>query len=293
MLIKRGLKHLSRVNDVLFRRLRIERDITIFPDDVFLTSFARSGNTWTRFLVGNLVHTEEPVTFLNVERLVADMYKHSDYYLRHLPRPRILKSHEVFDPRYKRVIYIVRDPRDVAVSNFHWEMKQRSFHDQLPIQDFLPPWIEGKIWDRLGNWGDHVTSWLSTRGGKDGFLVLRYEDMIEDPARELVKVANLLGIQRTQEQLARAAELSSADRMRQLEEKQGGKWVQTRYTRQDKPFVRKASSGGWKAVLPPQSVAQIEAAWGHVMISLGYQLSSTPTSKATPAHQENESSIRS
>ena len=43
MLIKRGLKHLSRVNDVLFRTLRIERDITIFPDDVFLTSYPRSG----------------------------------------------------------------------------------------------------------------------------------------------------------------------------------------------------------------------------------------------------------
>jgi len=51
--------------------------------------------------VGNLAHTEEAVTFLNVERC-SDMYKHGDYYLRHLPRPRILKSHEVFDPRYKR-----------------------------------------------------------------------------------------------------------------------------------------------------------------------------------------------
>jgi hypothetical protein len=185
------------------------------------------------------------------------------------------------------VIYIVRDPRDVAVSNFHWEMKQRSFDDQLPIQDFLPPWIEGKIWDRLGSWGDHVTSWLSTRGSRDGFIVLRYEDMIEDPARELVKVANLLGIEPTRERLARAAELSSADRMRQLEEKQGKKWVQTRYTRQDKPFVRKASSGGWKAVLPPQSVAAIEAAWGDVMITLGYPLSSDVASKKTLVHQEN------
>src|SRR3984885_12525823 len=77
-MLRRGVKHLSRVNDVLFRRLRIERDITIFPDDMFLTSYPRSGNTWTRFLVGNLVHTEEAVTFLNVERLVADMYKHGD-----------------------------------------------------------------------------------------------------------------------------------------------------------------------------------------------------------------------
>jgi len=32
-MLRRGVKHLSRVNDVLFRRLRIERDITIFPDE--------------------------------------------------------------------------------------------------------------------------------------------------------------------------------------------------------------------------------------------------------------------
>jgi hypothetical protein len=287
MLIKRGMKHLSRVNDVLLRRLRVERDITIFPDDIFLTSYPRSGNTWTRFLVGNLVHTEEAVTFLNVERLVPDMYKHSDRYLRHLPRPRIMKSHEVFDPRYKRIIYIVRDPRDVAVSQYHWEMKQRAVGEGCPIETFLPPWIEGKVWDRLGNWGDHVTSWLSTRGDRDGFVILRYEDLIEDSARELVKVANLLGIEPTRERLDRAAELSSADRMRQLEEKQGKKWVQTRYTRQDKPFVRKASSGGWKSVLAPQSVAAIEAAWGQVMISLGYQLSSAAASKAVLVHQES------
>ena len=165
-------------------------------------------------------------------------------------------------------------------------MKQRAMSDNCPIEQFLPPWIEGKIWDRLANWGDHVTSWLSTRSGRDGFIVLRYEDMIEDPARELVKVAKLLGIEPTRERLVRAAELSSADRMRQLEETQGKKWVQTRYTRQDKPFVRKAASGGWKAVLPPQSVAQIEAAWGHVMISLGYPLSSE-ASKETLVHKGN------
>jgi hypothetical protein len=287
MLIKRGMKHLSRVNDVLFRRLRIERDITIFPDDIFLTSYPRSGNTWTRFLVGNLVHTEEAVTFLNVERLVPDMYKHGDYYMRHLPRPRILKSHEVFDPRYKKIIYIVRDPRDVAISNYHWEMKQRAVKDGVPIEEFLPDWIGGKVWDRLGNWGDHVTSWLSTRGDRPGFVMLRYEDLIEDPARELVKVANLLGIEPSPERLARAADLSSADRMRQLEQTQGKKWVQTRYTRQDKPFVRKAASGGWKAVLSPKSVAAIEAAWGDIMTSIGYPLSSGIETNTTLVHPGN------
>ena len=286
MLINRGLKHLSRVSDVLFRTLRIERDITIFPDDVFLTSYPRSGNTWTRFLVGNLVHTEEAVTFLNVERLVPDMYKHSDHYLRHLPRPRILKSHEVFDPRYKKIIYIVRDPRDVAISHYHFEKKLKSVGEDCPIEDFVPGWVEGRYWDRLGSWADHVTSWLSTRQDSHSFVVLRYEDLIADAARELVKVANMLGIEPTAERLTRAADLSSADRMRQLESTQGGKWVQTRYTRQDKPFVRKASSGGWRTVLPPQSVAQIEAAWGQVMTPLGYELSADVVGKPNFAHAQ-------
>jgi hypothetical protein len=286
-MLKRGVKHLSRVSDVLFRKLRIERDITIFPDDVFLTSYPRSGNTWTRFLVGNLVHTEEPVTFLNVERLVPDMYKHSDRYMRNLPRPRILKSHEVFDPRYRRVIYIVRDPRDVAVSQYHWEMKQKSVQDEYPIEQFVPRWIEGIYWDRLANWGDHVTSWLSTRQGRDSFVILRYEDLLANAQAELVKVARLLGIEPAPERLARAVDLSSADRMKKLESTQGDKWVQTRYTRQDKAFVRKAASGDWRSVLSSQSVKEIETAWGAIMTRIGYLLSSESQRSADVAHVQN------
>src|ERR1700686_1692719 len=78
LLVRRAFRHLSRVHDVLFRRTLLEREITIFDDDVFLTSYPRSGNTWTRFLVGNFVNPNEPVTFLNVERLVPDMYKTAD-----------------------------------------------------------------------------------------------------------------------------------------------------------------------------------------------------------------------
>jgi hypothetical protein len=277
-MLSRGIKHLSRVNDVLFRNLRIERDITIFSDDVFLTSYPRSGNTWTRFLVGNLVYPSEPVTFLNLERLVPDMYKHSDRTLRKRPKPRILKSHECFDPRYRKVLYVVRDPRDVAVSNFYWEMKQRSMDDSYPIDQFVPRWMEPVYWPRVGSWGDHVISWLSTRGGKEGFLLLRYEDLLADPVRELEKVALLLGIDLDAERLARAVELSSAERMRRLEKEQGGKWVQTKYTRPDKNFVRKAGSGDWREVLPAESVRAIEVAWGNIMKTLGYELSVPNTS---------------
>ncbi|MBV8478407.1 MAG: sulfotransferase domain-containing protein [Acidobacteria bacterium] len=280
-MIKRALKHLSRTSDVFFRKLKIERDITVYADDIFLTSYPRSGNTWTRFLVGNLVHQDEAVTFANLEQLVPDMYVHSDHEMRQLPRPRILKSHECFDPRYKRVVYIVRDPRDVAVSNYHWELKKGSFPDGLPMQEFVPRWMESLYWPRLGCWSDHIISWLSTRRGGENFVLVRYEDLMGNTERELARIAGVLGVQPTAERLRRAVDLSSADRMRQLENREGDKWVQTRYTRQDKPFVRRASSGTWKTALPPQSVALIESAWGHLMNDLGYELTSQPLVEAT------------
>ncbi|MFZ0201971.1 MAG: sulfotransferase domain-containing protein, partial [Candidatus Sulfotelmatobacter sp.] len=119
----------------------------------------------------------------------------------------------------------------------------------------------------------HVLSWMSTREGRKDFLVIRYEDLLTDPKNELAKVAELLGIEATEQRLVHAVELSSADRMRKLENDQAGKWVQTKYTRQDKPFVRKASSGGWRAVLNPQSVSLLESTWGPLIRKFGYRLS--------------------
>ena len=273
LLVRRAFRHLSRVHDVLFRRTLLEREITIYDDDVFLTSYPRSGNTWTRFLVGNFVNPTEPVTFLNVERLVPDMYKTADWVLRRLPRPRVLKSHECFDARYRRVIYIVRDPRDVAISNYHWEMKLRSIPDGCPIEEFVTMWMDGNFWRRIGSWADHVNSWMATRQGHENFILMRYEDLQSDQRRELGRVARFMGLDPDPARIDQAIERSSAANMRKMEETQGKKWVATFHTRSDKPFVRKAASGGWRAVLPEKTVIYMEAHWGQLMKQLGYKLS--------------------
>jgi hypothetical protein len=62
--------------------------------------------------------------------------------------------------------------------------------------------------------------------------------------------------------------------MRALEKEQSADWILTKKTRLDKPFVRTAKAGGWKSVLSSASVASIEAAWGTVMTTLGYDLDS-------------------
>src|SRR5690349_20108666 len=76
------------------------RSQTVYPDDTFIVSYPRSGNTWTRFLVGNLVRPDERATFANIERLVPGAEAQSSRYLKRVPRPRVIKCHQYFDHRY-------------------------------------------------------------------------------------------------------------------------------------------------------------------------------------------------
>jgi hypothetical protein len=255
----------------LFGLQRPGRNLDVFPDDVFIVSYPKSGNTWTRFLIANLAYPEQPANFSNINQLTPDPEALSKRQLRGMRRPRLLKSHQYFDPRYPKVIYIVRDPRDVVVSQYYFHRKRRTIEDTFPIDQFVPSFVAGST-SVYGSWGENVASWLATRFGQPGFLLLRYEDMIAHTARELTKVASLLGIDATAQGLQQAVERSSADQMRKLENEQAGLWSSTRNTRQDVPFVREAKAGGWRSSLSGTSVEKIEAAWGPLMRWLGYDM---------------------
>lgn len=276
--LERLLSALVQAGRVLAGRQMAGRGVTVFPDDVFLVSYPRSGNTWVRFLLGNLLHQDDPVTFSNIESRIPEIYFNRDRFLQQLPRPRILKSHECFQPHYPRVIYIVRDPRDVAVSSYHHNVKARNIPDGYSMSSFVARFILGEFDPKFGSWRDNVLSWIALRKDDLRFLLVRYEDLKSNTALGLTHVATFLergsfrNINSSAEALDRAIELSSPERMRALERQEAGNWVLTRETRSDKPFVRSAISGGWKSQLAAESVASIESAWGDLMQSLGYEL---------------------
>ncbi len=256
---------------VLFGLNRGGRNFPVFPDDTFLVSYPRSGNTWTRFLVANLIFRESPTTFANIERRIPDPSAVSRRGLARIARPRIIKSHEYFDPRYCKVIYIVRDPREVVLSNYYFQLKKRFIPEGYPMDQYIARFVSKGV-DSYASWGENVASWLAARGGAQGFMLLKYEDMVHQTGQELSRIAIFLGLEATPERLTRAAELSSASHMRNLEKVESSKWDGTKNTRKDIPFVRTAEIDSWKGKLSHEHVAMIESAWGNLMSCLGYEL---------------------
>jgi Sulfotransferase domain len=247
------------------------RSLIIFPDDVILASYPKSGNTWSRFLIANLLYPEQHPNWGNIDRLIPAPEVMTKREFERAPRPRIIRTHDAYDPRYQRVINIVRDPRDVALSQYHHHRKRKLIADDHPFESFLPRFLAGET-NHHGSWKQNVGSWLAARNGDSGYLLLRYEDMLLDTQHELSRICSFLGMEASPERLSAAVAQSSPQEMRRLEQMQADQCGLTKGTRQDLPFVRTAKSGNWKSDMPESCVAAIEAAWGPVMQWLGYEL---------------------
>lgn len=169
------------------------RNLAILPDDIFLVSYPKSGNTWARFLIANFLYPEQRPDWGNIDRLIPAPEVMTKRDFERMPRPRVIRTHDAFNPRFKQVIYIVRDPRDVALSQYHHHRKRKLIEDSHPFERFLPRFLAGET-NVHGSWKQNVASWLAARNGDPKFLLLRYEDMLVDTPRELSRIGGFLGL---------------------------------------------------------------------------------------------------
>lgn len=252
------------------------RDLDVFPDDVFLVSYPKSGNTWMRFLVANLAYPDRVIDFSTINEVTPDPDALSKRKLAVMPRPRIIKSHEYFDPRYPKVICIIRDPRDVVLSTYNFGIKRQRITEEFPIEEYVSRFLRGENDHTYGTWAENVGSWLYVRRKNPHFLLVTYESLLSNTMQMMESIAKFLNIDPDPKRLTYAIEQSTAKRMREMEKKQADQWTSTRDTRLDKPFVRAARAGGWREELPHTCTAAIESEWGELMLDLGYGLTSRP-----------------
>ena len=221
-----------------------------------------------RFLVANLLHPDNEVDFKSLDDIVPDIYAATPKKLDSLDSPRFLKSHEYFDPRYCRTIYIVRDPRDVAISYYFHHLKCNLLNDQYPISRFVENFVTGAL-DPFGTWHEHVGSWLGARRHHPNFLLLRYEDILSDTKSALSKISSHIQLEDADEDIvAHAVQESSFNNMRRKEKEIETQWKKK--TRIDIPFVRKGAHQQWKTQLPSESISLIESQFAQYMKELEY-----------------------
>jgi Sulfotransferase domain len=253
------IRHLSAGMRRVLGLHRQGRRLPVLPDDTLLASYPSSGDLWFRFLVANLVHPDRTVDFRNLNRLIIDPNFTVKRDVDRAPRPRIVHTHRSFDPRYRRIIYLVRDPRDVALAQYR---QLRKTGNEFALANFIDSFLAGDLNRNLGSWGENVSSWIAGRFNCSGFALLRFEDLVSDTGRELTRVANFAGWPAGQSIISHAIERSSPEEMRKMQKQQ---------VRNPATIASADTLSEWKSELPKSQVMRIENAWGEIMSCLGYE----------------------
>ncbi|XP_071225021.1 amine sulfotransferase-like isoform X2 [Salvelinus alpinus] len=150
-----------------------------------------------------------------------------------------------------KVIYIARNPKDVAVSLFHLQNFTKVLKSEPDFNTFLIQFLKGEVVG--GSWFDHVADWYAHKDEFD-ILSLRYEDMIKDTRGAVVRISNFLGKKLDDQTIDTIVDKSSFKNMKEDPQARRDK-QHPEFFEQSGSFIRKGKVGDWKTMF---TVAQSE-----------------------------------
>jgi hypothetical protein len=249
------------------------------PADVILGCYPRSGSTWLRFTLLEIL-TGQPSQFETVNRAFRKAGEHAGGLPLLLEGGRLIGTHEAYRSEYKRAIYLMRDVRDVVLSEFAFE-KERGV-GCANFDEYLSKLLEGK--KRYGSWQDHVVSWVDSGLADSGNLqVVRFEDMRRQTEQTLAQILDFLNVRVDRERVREAVQNNSLDRMRIKEDtcsETNFPHRPMKSSTEEGRFVRNGSVEGWRKKLTQAQVELIERHAGNVLARMGYPVGSRADTQA-------------
>jgi hypothetical protein len=267
-----------RLRRTLLERLEMERARAA---RLLIVGHPKSGNTWLRTMLSRLyqVRFAMPSDFT---------VKTDELALRHPRAPRLLASNGWYSYegvlgealaesaadsplRRKPVVLLARHPSDIAVSWYHQFTKRQSAYKRELINACLGNRLDHRsidMWSfvRHSEIGlpmliDFLNTWERRVSKLPLGLIVRYEDLLEDPVPELRRITQLMGEDFDDKELAAAAEWGSFDNMSKLELsghfRSGG--IQKRVTDASTRKVRRGKVGGYREDFDAAQVKELEA----------------------------------
>ncbi|XP_054856745.1 sulfotransferase 2B1-like isoform X2 [Eublepharis macularius] len=111
-----------------------------------------------------------------------------------------------------KVIYVARNPKDVAVSFYYFSRMANFFPDPGSFDDFLLRFLDGTV--HYGSWFEHTKGWLGSQRELDLFCIT-YEELHQDLRGSLERLSAFLGCSLQPGQLDAIQEHSSFASMRE------------------------------------------------------------------------------
>jgi len=259
---------------------------------VWLASYPKSGNTWLRAFLHNLLRNpDKPMGINELDRFclgdsLASWYeklsgrkvtemtapetaalrpKVHEAFTRAFPDSVFVKTHNILGLSHGQpminlevtagAIYVLRNPLDVVLSladHFGLPLDEAIDMMEDPLAGTLAD--ERNVYEFYGSWSQHVASWTGRAEGAR--LVVRYEDMLAKPQGTFLQIARFLGLNPPRPRLEKAIRFSSFGVLRQQEEQAGFRERSVHSER----FFRVGQAGQWRRRLAAAQVERLVAA---------------------------------
>ena len=279
---------------------------------IWLASYPKSGNTWIRVIISNIINSkekksDEPFRFMheitaypskshfynlvknfdNLDEIISN-YLDSQRIINSSNNIKIFKTHNMLGSFGKHkftdinntagVIHIVRDPRNV-VSSIHNHYQLDNINTAKKFILAKDNWIYATKGKKIGVLPNFISSWqmhyLSWKTFPKNYLFIKYEDLLEKPMDQIIKIYNFLkkfyDLDLSNEDLIKINEISSFNNLKKKEEESGfEESLDDNIAKKKIKFFHSGPSNNWEEKLDENVRFEIEKEFGKEMKELGY-----------------------
>lgn len=270
-------------------------------DDVFVATYPKAGTHWVHKLCQLILDQDTvimfPMEFNTWEKGPAWAGKgkgkgkdSEDMPHDAMPAPRIMATHVPLsflpaDAEHKscRIVYVVRDPKDLLVSYFHFSNSNPFVADEPDLAEFVDKFVAGADLDItkatqdgavLGGYASHVHAYAAAAKAGRNIYVVSYDRMQAAPEHEIDILAKFLGRSLTSDQIsdvrARASFKSMQEEAKNKEarvakgEINGGLGPDGKVLEWSSILFRKGETGDGAATLSAEQSVRVDNAFGEV-----------------------------